>query len=114
VPVYVHSKLMIVDDVMITNGFANLNVRSMEVDSELNIMSPNATVARAFRQRLWRQHTTNHFNGKVQGLHDDPAKAYQLWSTLIQKNKLAQKFHLPPEASLVEFFRDSPALSDLD
>lgn len=115
VPVYVHSKLMIVDDVMITNGSANLNVRSMEVDSELNIMSPNAKVARAFRQRLWKQHTTGHFGKKITwGLADDVQDAYDKWSTLIQKNKDAQKWGKPPEASLVEFFRDSPDLSDLD
>lgn len=35
--VYVHAKLMIVDDVFMTLGSANINTRSMQVDSELNI-----------------------------------------------------------------------------
>ncbi|WP_199226057.1 phospholipase D-like domain-containing protein, partial [Chromobacterium sp. Panama] len=35
--VYIHSKLMIINDVFMTQGSANINTRSMRVDSELNI-----------------------------------------------------------------------------
>ena len=33
IPVYIHSKLMIVDDVFMTLGSANINTRSMEGDT---------------------------------------------------------------------------------
>jgi phosphatidylserine/phosphatidylglycerophosphate/cardiolipin synthase-like enzyme len=55
--VYIHSKLLIIDDHFVSNGSANLNMRSMQTDSELNILCANPQVARSFRQRLWRQHT---------------------------------------------------------
>ncbi|MBT8765650.1 hypothetical protein J7302_05845 [Pseudomonas sp. DB1] len=56
-PVYIHSKLMIVDDVFTTHGSANINSRSMEVDSELNIAHEWASVTEALRRRLWDRHT---------------------------------------------------------
>lgn len=113
--VYIHSKLMIIDDAFITNGSANLNMRSMQTDTELNIISPNGKVARDFRRRLWRQHTTGHFGKKkIWGAQDDPDEAFKEWGKLIQKNKDAQNKHLRPEASLVELFRGSPQVKDQD
>lgn len=55
--IYVHSKLTIVDDVFLMLGSANLNLRSMAVDSEINVATNDATHARAFRQRIWKQHS---------------------------------------------------------
>jgi phosphatidylserine/phosphatidylglycerophosphate/cardiolipin synthase-like enzyme len=68
---YIHSKLMIVDDCRLTLGSANLNNRSMSLDSEINIAWA-ATVAgddvsvavRTLRHRLLREHL---------GTHVDPA-----------------------------------------
>lgn len=51
--VYIHSKLMLVDDSFITLGSANLNARSMVVDSELNICSAERELARNARKRVW-------------------------------------------------------------
>ncbi|TDV35668.1 hypothetical protein C7405_105158 [Paraburkholderia caballeronis] len=45
--VYVHTKLMIVDDVFMTLGSANVNLRSMAVDSELNICHEHGCYAAA-------------------------------------------------------------------
>lgn len=59
-PVYIHSKLMIVNDVFTTHGSANINTRSMQVDSEMNIAHEWASVTRDLRRRLWNLHT----NGK--------------------------------------------------
>jgi phosphatidylserine/phosphatidylglycerophosphate/cardiolipin synthase-like enzyme/uncharacterized membrane protein YdjX (TVP38/TMEM64 family) len=58
----VHTKLMIVDDVFLTVGSANLNERSMGLDSECNLAanvpegSAASDVLRAFRQRLAAHH----------------------------------------------------------
>jgi hypothetical protein len=51
-PVYIHSKLMIVNDVFTTHGSANINTRSMQVDSELNIAHEWMSVTRALRRQV--------------------------------------------------------------
>lgn len=55
--IYIHSKLMLVDDVFMTLGSANLNQRSMAVDSEINIATIDRRVARDLRKRVWRMHS---------------------------------------------------------
>ena len=37
--IYIHAKVTIVDDTAFTIGSANLNLRSMAMDSELNVLS---------------------------------------------------------------------------
>ncbi|WP_341523099.1 phospholipase D-like domain-containing protein [Pseudomonas sp. G.S.17] len=76
-PVYIHSKLMIIDDVFTTQGSANINTRSMRVDSEMNIAHEWASVTEALRRRLWKLHT------KGRGAQDDPGVAFDEWGTLI-------------------------------
>jgi YD repeat-containing protein len=49
----VHSKFMLADDSWMTIGSANGNVRSFELDSELNVQIADPALARAFRARLW-------------------------------------------------------------
>jgi phosphatidylserine/phosphatidylglycerophosphate/cardiolipin synthase-like enzyme len=55
-PVYVHSKICIVDDEWLTLGSANLNERSLFNDSEVNVCTDDAALATAVRQRLWAEH----------------------------------------------------------
>ncbi|WP_409258912.1 type VI secretion system tip protein VgrG [Pseudomonas kielensis] len=109
-PVYIHSKLMIVDDVFTTHGSANINTRSMQVDSELNIAHEWASVTQALRRRLWDLHT----DGK--GAQDDPGEAFDEWQKIIKKNKELQneKIMGTPHAPLVEFYYDKATLKDLD
>jgi len=61
--IYIHSKLMLIDDSMFTLGSANLNLRSFAVDSEINIASDDAHKATDLRQRVWHQHTRGRFDG---------------------------------------------------
>ncbi|WP_261802544.1 phospholipase D-like domain-containing protein [Variovorax sp. PAMC28562] len=61
--IYIHSKLMVIDDSMFTLGSANLNLRSFAVDSEINIASDDADKAKDLRQRVWNQHTKGQFDG---------------------------------------------------
>lgn len=107
-PVYIHSKLMIINDVFTTHGSANINTRSMQVDSEMNIAFEWASETRNLRRRLWDLHT----NGE--GAQDDPAKAFKKWEDIINRNRDNQKKRLPPVASLVQFHYDKPTLKDLD
>ena len=53
---YVHAKVGIVDDRWLTLGSANLNAHSFFNDSEVNVVTCNAALARDTRLRLWAAH----------------------------------------------------------
>ena len=55
-PVYVHSKVAIVDDAWYTVGSANLNQRGLATDTELNVQALDPAGARTLRLRLWAEH----------------------------------------------------------
>jgi phosphatidylserine/phosphatidylglycerophosphate/cardiolipin synthase-like enzyme len=109
-PVYIHSKLMIVDDVFTTHGSANINTRSMQVDSELNIAHEWADETQALRRRLWGLHTAE------QGMQDDPKAAFEAWQDIINRNKdlLHDELKGIPCAPLVEFHYASSNMVNLD
>lgn len=107
-PVYIHAKLMIVNDTFMTLGSANINTRSMQVDSEMNIAHHRPEITVPLRRHLWNLHT----GGK--GAQDKPADAYREWMDIIQRNKDAQANWRKPVASLIEFSRSSPARTDKD
>jgi phosphatidylserine/phosphatidylglycerophosphate/cardiolipin synthase-like enzyme len=97
-PVYVHSKIMIIDDVFLTHGSANVNRRSMEVDSELNICHERMDVTQPLRRHLWHIHT----NG--QGAQDDPKDAFEQWTKIVKRNGERQGSKKgAPVASLIGF-----------
>jgi phosphatidylserine/phosphatidylglycerophosphate/cardiolipin synthase-like enzyme len=54
--VYVHAKVGIVDDRWLTLGSANLNAHSFYNDSEVNLITCDAALARDTRLRLWAAH----------------------------------------------------------
>jgi len=55
-PVYVHAKIGIVDDAWLTLGSANLNEHSLFNDTEVNIVTHDARLAKATRLALWSEH----------------------------------------------------------
>jgi phosphatidylserine/phosphatidylglycerophosphate/cardiolipin synthase-like enzyme len=55
-PLYVHAKVAIVDDRWLTVGSANLNAHSLMNDTEMNVASDDAELARGTRLRLWAEH----------------------------------------------------------
>ena len=54
--VYVHSKLMIVDDAWMTVGSANLEKGSLEHDTELNVTCWDGDVVSSLRRELFAEH----------------------------------------------------------
>jgi phosphatidylserine/phosphatidylglycerophosphate/cardiolipin synthase-like enzyme len=107
VPVYIHSKLMIVNDVFTTHGSANINTRSMQVDSEMNIAHEWASVTQDLRRRLFGEYS------RTRG--QDAKDAFKAWEDLINANaKLQGTGKGRPEASLIKFYYSKPTLSDLD
>ncbi|HKS34901.1 MAG TPA: phospholipase D-like domain-containing protein [Enterobacteriaceae bacterium] len=109
-PVYIHSKLMIVNDVFTTHGSANINTRSMQVDSEMNIAHEWASVTKALRQRLWNMHTSG------RGAQDDPAEAFKAWEDLLKLNEDNQspEARKAPEVPLIKFLYSKATLKDMD
>ncbi|MEP6561053.1 MAG: phospholipase D family protein [Nakamurella sp.] len=55
-PLYVHAKVGIIDDKWLTIGSANLNEHSLFNDTEVNILTLDAELARNTRLRLWAEH----------------------------------------------------------
>ncbi|MBJ7609856.1 MAG: phospholipase [Candidatus Dormibacteraeota bacterium] len=55
-PVYVHAKVGVVDDAWLTVGSANLNEHSLFNDTEVNLVTDDAALARSVREHLWSEH----------------------------------------------------------
>ena len=92
----------------LTHGSANINRRSMEVDSELNICHEHMGVTQPLRRRLWGIHTGG------AGVQDDPADAFSSWTSIIKQNAANQSKGLVPVALLVGFMRTSTSRTRLD
>lgn len=71
-PIYVHAKIAVVDDVWSTVGSANLNNRGMRDDTEMNVATLNAELARNLRLALWAEHLG--VRGDAEGVLNDPAR----------------------------------------
>src|SRR5450830_1604155 len=84
--IYIHSKLMLVDDVFMTLGSANLNQRSMAVDSEINIATVDCRVARDLRKRVWRMHSGGLVDGGG-GTKAEIVDAFEKWGNLMKANR---------------------------
>ena len=88
--IYIHSKLMLVDDVFMTLGSANLNQRSMAVDSEINIATDDYRVARNLRKRVWRMHSGGFVDGGG-GTKEEIVDAFEKWVELMGENRGRRK-----------------------
>jgi phosphatidylserine/phosphatidylglycerophosphate/cardiolipin synthase-like enzyme len=78
-PVYIHAKIGIVDDRWLTIGSANLNEHSLFNDTEMNVVTHDASVATATRLDLWSEHLQR----PAAELDRDPADVIdELWRPL--------------------------------
>lgn len=84
--IYIHSKLMIVDDLFMTLGSANLNHRSMAVDSEINISLLDPVHSKELRKKIWYQLTGGSASGG-EGNKSDILDAFKKWVDLLKSNK---------------------------
>jgi phosphatidylserine/phosphatidylglycerophosphate/cardiolipin synthase-like enzyme len=107
--VYVHAKVMIVDDKWLTVGSANANPRSFYLDDEINVVVRDDTVAHDTRVALWTEHFQAAGNTAVLGTFElSAAKSLLgLWTaaaklkTAGQKSATRIEFHVPkPGAEL--------------
>lgn len=112
VETYIHAKLMIIDDTFMTLGSANINTRSMETDSELNIIHDRPEVSKPTRQTLWDLHTKNYGGKRIAELPLDDA--FKAWERIMKTNRQVEKAGLPPIAPLDAFLRLDPSRKDWD
>ncbi|XLZ72905.1 phospholipase D-like domain-containing protein [Massilia sp. SR12] len=82
--IYIHSKVAIVDDAAFTIGSANLNLRSMALDSELNILSEAKDVAYQLRVELFGQCSGQ--MGPVQ--FGDMERTFNMWDGIAKQNQV--------------------------
>lgn len=82
--IYIHSKLMIIDDVFLTLGSANLNQRSMSVDSEINIAATGAEHAARLRGDVFGLHSGGDIKGD--GGREAMPSVFGDWESYMQKN----------------------------
>ena len=119
--IYIHSNVAIANDVFMTIGSANINTRSMQVDSELNVVTECEGVARKLRRELWRNHTGENAAvlnpEKIKNL-DQLKDLYKNWGELMEDNRKLMEDGQPLTMSLMEFeMLDEgivPHLYDLD
>lgn len=99
---YIHAKVAIVDDAAFTVGSANLNVRSMALDSELNLLSQAMDVALDLRRKLFKQCTND--DGPAQ--FGDMKSTFNNWLNLMKANSDAMADKLPLSGQIATFHVD--------
>ncbi|MDX6606360.1 MAG: hypothetical protein QOD14_900 [Solirubrobacterales bacterium] len=81
-PLYVHAKIAIVDDRWLTVGSANLNEHSLFNDTEMNVVTCDAALARQTRLELWAEH----LGRSLSDLAGDPSDVVdQLWKPIAEE-----------------------------
>jgi phosphatidylserine/phosphatidylglycerophosphate/cardiolipin synthase-like enzyme len=104
--IYIHSKLMFVDDVFTTLGSANLNARSMVGDSEFNICTEEWAFTKAARKRVWGNLAGADLDGKT-CTRAETAEVFDKWKRRMANNKDARSAGNPPEnGSFIHPFED--------
>ncbi len=80
--VYVHAKVAVVDDHWLTIGSANLNGRGLFNDTEANVVTRDARLARETRLRLWSEH----LGRPIEELDGEPAEVIdRLWRPMARE-----------------------------
>ncbi len=97
--VYVHAKVGIVDDRWLTLGSANLNAHSFYNDTEVNLVTRDAALARDTRLRLW----ASHLERDVDEVAGDPATVIdELWRPIAAEQRARRDGGEPLTHRLIE------------
>lgn len=105
--IYIHSKLMIIDDSFFTLGSANLNLRSFAVDSEINMATDNRAKATELRRQVWGQHTSQlkDLDGGANAVDQRALKGtFKGWEDEAAANFDRKKNGDPLSCALVKFY----------
>jgi phosphatidylserine/phosphatidylglycerophosphate/cardiolipin synthase-like enzyme len=103
-PLYVHAKVAIVDDRWLTVGSANLNEHSLFNDTEMNVATCDAELARRTRLQLWSEHLER----PLERVDGDPTRAIdELWRPIAREQLRLHRTGRPRTHRLMEL----PAVS---
>jgi phosphatidylserine/phosphatidylglycerophosphate/cardiolipin synthase-like enzyme len=103
-PVYVHAKIAVVDDNWLTLGSANLNEHSLFNDTEVNVVTCDAALARQTRLRLWSEH----LESSLDDVSGDPTDVIdRLWRPIA----IEQRERLQRGDALTHRLRELPGVS---
>jgi phosphatidylserine/phosphatidylglycerophosphate/cardiolipin synthase-like enzyme len=98
-PLYVHAKVGIVDDRWLTVGSANLNAHSLLNDTEMNVVTDDAALARETRVRLWAEHLE--LDRATVAQTDPVAVVDDRWRTIAAEQLERRERDLPPTHRLI-------------
>lgn len=85
--IYIHSKLLLVDDCLMSLGSANLNQRSMAVDSEINVCTDSIAHNRDLRRRVWSMQTDKLYDGGAGTPKSrEMSRIFDRWQALARDN----------------------------
>jgi phosphatidylserine/phosphatidylglycerophosphate/cardiolipin synthase-like enzyme len=82
--------MLLIDDTFISFGSANLNQRSMSVDSEINFATNDTRHATDLRRRIFSQLSGGEFDGKG-GTREDISETYKDWIERMKTNLKAKR-----------------------
>ncbi len=103
-PAYVHAKIGIVDDAWLTLGSANLNEHSFFNDTEMNVVTCDAALARDVRLRLWSEHLER----PIDDVAGDPTDVVdRLWRPIAVEQRLRSE----RGEALTHHLRELPGIS---
>jgi phosphatidylserine/phosphatidylglycerophosphate/cardiolipin synthase-like enzyme len=102
--IYIHAKVAVVDDAAFTLGSANLNLRSMAIDSELNILSQAKDVAYQLRSDLFAQCTGEMGPPQFWNM----GSTFNKWKTTMLDNSGHKQKIEPLKSQLLPFHVDRP------
>jgi phosphatidylserine/phosphatidylglycerophosphate/cardiolipin synthase-like enzyme len=98
-PLYVHAKIGIVDDAWLAVGSANLNEHSLFNDSEVDVVTCDARLARDTRLRLWAEHLER----DPEAVSGDPAQLVdELWRPIATEQLARRRAGAPLTHHLVQ------------
>ncbi|MCB5207950.1 phospholipase D-like domain-containing protein [Methylovorus mays] len=106
--IYIHSKLMLVDDNFMTLGSANLNLRSMAADSEINVATDSIPHNRELRKRIWSLQTGGLYDGG-NAYSDSMDDTFENWKKLAAFNARQIKENKKFDGFIVAFKDDRVA-----
>ncbi|MEA2254350.1 MAG: hypothetical protein QOG35_395 [Solirubrobacteraceae bacterium] len=98
-PLYVHAKVGIVDDRWLTVGSANLNAHSLLNDTEMNVVTDHAALARDTRVRLWAEHLE--LDPAVVAAADPTAMVDERWRPIAAEQLRRREAGEPPTHRLI-------------
>lgn len=109
--IYIHAKVMAVDDAFSTLGSANMNIRSMAVDSEINLSSDDIDTAYFWRKELLDLYT----GGKLEqpAKHADMARYYKDFGKFLTNNEKKVKEKIPLTGFIVPFLDNRSATTEI-